>query len=75
MGLQQPERIKTPRVLYLRYPYGQPFGHPHDVDEQGVIVEDALRLLETAEKQGTIVHAPYRWRREDFAGIAAERRR
>lgn len=73
-GLQQPERIKPPRVLYLRYPYGQPFGLPHDVDQQRVIVEDALSLLETVTEPGTIVRAGYRWRREDFRALRAERR-
>ncbi len=72
-GLQQPERIKPPRALFLKYPYGQPFGQPHDKDQQRVLVEDALRLLETAREPGTITHAPYRWRREDFASIRLER--
>ena len=72
-GLQQPERIKPPRVLFLKYPYGQPFGQAHDVDQQRVLVEDALRLLETVREPGEIVHAPYRWRREDFASIRRDR--
>ena len=72
-GLQQPERIKPPRTYFLRYPYGQPFGQPNQVDQQHVLVEDALSLLETVTEPGSIVHAPYRWRRDDFTAIRKER--
>jgi D-proline reductase (dithiol) PrdB len=72
-GLQQPERTKPPRTLFLKYPYGQPFGRPGDTDQQRVIVEDALALLATVTEPGTIVHSPYRWRREDFAAVRRER--
>ncbi|MBI4497030.1 MAG: hypothetical protein HY689_03905 [Chloroflexi bacterium] len=73
LNRQQPERIRPPRCLLLRYPYGRPFGQPHDVDQQRVLVEDALHLLLTATEPGTIVEMPYRWRREDFAALRRER--
>ncbi len=73
LNRQQPERIKPPRCLLLKYPYGRPFGQPNDRDQQRVIVEDALRLLVTVTEPGTIVEQPYRWRREDFAAIRRER--
>ncbi|MYD36916.1 MAG: hypothetical protein F4X20_07935 [Dehalococcoidia bacterium] len=72
-GLQQPMRVKPPRSLYVKHPYGQPFGQPGNVEQQRTIVEDALDLLETVKETGTIVHSPYRWRREDFAAIRRER--
>lgn len=72
-GLQQPERIKPPRVLFLKYPFGQPFGQPNNVDQQRVLVEDSLGLLETVTEAGTIVRSPYRWRRVDFTAIRKER--
>ena len=72
---EQPERIKPPRALVVKYPYGQPFGVPGDVDQQRVIVEDALALLEQATEPGVIVEAPYRWRREDFSAIRRNRAR
>ncbi len=74
-GLQQPMRIKPPRTLYVRHPYGQPFGQPGNVTQQRTIVEDALNLLETVSTPGTITHSPYRWRREDFIAIRKERAR
>ena len=72
-GLQQPTRIRPPRALYVKHPYGQPFGQPGDTDQQRVIVEDALALLDSVTEPGTIIHSPYRWRREDFAAIRQQR--
>ena len=72
-GLQQPTRIRSPRTLYVKHPYGQPFGQPGDTDQQRVIVEDALALLNSVTEPGTIIHSPYRWRREDFAAIRRQR--
>ena len=72
-SLEQPTRVKPPRTLYVKHPYGQPFGQPGNVDQQRTIVEDALSLLETVTEPGTIVHSPYRWRREDFSAIRKER--
>lgn len=71
---EQPERIKPPRALVLRYPYGQPFGVPNDVDQQRTIVEDALALLEQAQTPATILDSPYLWRRVDFKAIQEHRR-
>ncbi len=67
-------RVKPPRTLYVKHPYGQPFGQPGAVDQQRTIVEDALNLLETVTEPGTIAHSPYKWRREDFSAIRRERR-
>lgn len=75
MNREQPERIRPPRAFVLKYPYGQPFGLPDDIDQQRTIVEDALQLLETVDAPGAIVEAPYRWRREDFQAIRRERAR
>ncbi len=72
-SLEQPTRVKPPRTLYVKHPYGRPFGQPDNVDQQRTIVEDALSLLETVTEPGTIVHSPYRWRREDFSAIRKER--
>ncbi|MCX6021064.1 MAG: hypothetical protein NTZ05_04930 [Chloroflexi bacterium] len=57
---QQPERIKPPRAMIVKYPYGRPFGFPGDTAQQRVLVEDALHILETATEPGTIVELPYR---------------
>lgn len=68
-------KIRPPRVAHVRFPFGRPMGEPGNHDQQRVIAEDALRLLETATEPGTVVTLPYRWRREDYAGILADRRK
>ncbi|GEM_PF-330598 len=67
------ERTKPPRTLHVRFPFGRPFGEPGNQDAHRVILQDALRMLETASSPGTIVSAPYLWRREDYASILKER--
>ena len=54
-------------------PFGQPLGEAGNVDQQRVIIEDALKLLVTASEPGIVQPLPYRWRREDYAGIRAGR--
>jgi D-proline reductase (dithiol) PrdB len=73
MYRQVADALRPPRVAYVRFPFGQPLGEPGNVDQQRVIVEDALRLLVSAPAPGTIEALPYRWRREDYAGIRRSR--
>ena len=51
-GLQQPMRVKPPRSLYVKHPYGQPFGQPDNVDQQRTIVEDALSTARDRHRTG-----------------------
>ncbi len=66
--------MSVPRGLVLRFPFGRPFGAPGNPDQQRVVLEDALALLSSARLPGEIQTKPYRWRREDFGRILAERR-
>ena len=73
MYRQVVDALRSPRVAYARFPFGQPLGEPGNVDQQRVFIEDALELLTTATEPGTIEALPYRWRREDYAKIRRER--
>ncbi len=55
------ERIGVPRTLGVEFPFGHPLGQAHDVEQQMRVIRQALRLLETAEEPGTIVHATESW--------------
>jgi hypothetical protein len=66
--------MAVPRGLVLRFPFGRPFGAPGNPDQQRVVLEDALALLSSAKEPGEIRSMPYRWRREDYGRILAERR-
>ena len=73
MYKQVADALKPPRVAYVRFPFGQPLGQPNYADLHRVVVEDSLRLLTTAAEPGTVEPLPYRWRREDYAAIRADR--
>ena len=73
MYKQVAEALRPPRVVYVRFPFGQPLGEPGNADQQRVVIEDSLRLLATATEPGAIEALPYRWRREDYAGIRLRR--
>ena len=55
-------RVRPPRAVFLRYPFGHPMGEACEVAQQAAILEDLLRTLEIA-RPGAIVEPGYRWRR------------
>ena len=66
----QPEitrRVRPPRALHLRYPFGHPMGEAFATAQQRTILLDALRALETVRVPGSIVAPGYRWKRHRFA--------
>lgn len=73
MYKQVADALPSPRVCYVRFPFGVPLGEPGNSDQQRVIVEDALHLILHATEPGTLQEMPYRWRREDYARIRSDR--
>jgi hypothetical protein len=59
-------KVKPPRALYLRYPFGHPMGEVFATAQQRTILVDALAALETVTRPGTIVEPGYRWKRHRF---------
>ncbi len=49
------------RLVFVDFPLGNPCGVPFDEKMQSDIVGMALDLLESAEKPGTTVVAPWTW--------------
>ena len=60
-------KVKPPRALYLRYPFGHPMGEAFATAQQRTILTDALAALETITVPGTIVEPGYAWKRHPFA--------
>ena len=60
------QKVRPPRALFLRYPFGHPLGEAFHVAQQRTILSDALTALETATQPGTILEPGYRWRRHQF---------
>lgn len=60
-------KVRPPRAVYLRYPFGHPMGEPFAIVQQRTILMDALTALETLSVPGQIVEPGYRWKRHRFA--------
>jgi D-proline reductase (dithiol) PrdB len=60
------EKVKPPRALFLRWPFGHPLGQPFNVAQQLTVLYDALLFLYMA-RPGEIRDLPYRWRREHYS--------
>ena len=60
------QKVKPPRALSLRYPFGHPLGEAFHVKQQRTILLDGLRALETITEPGTSLEPGYRWRRHRF---------
>ncbi len=60
-------RVRPPRALYLRYPFGHPMGEAFATAQQRTILVQALEALETSRVPGEIVEPGYRWKRHRFA--------
>jgi hypothetical protein len=55
------EHCGVPRFLFSDFPLGNSAGKPHDAESQGLTLELALRVLETAPGPRTTVQSPQRW--------------
>ncbi|MCB9898797.1 MAG: hypothetical protein H6825_12400 [Planctomycetes bacterium] len=60
------EAVRPPRALFLRWPFGRTLGEPGAREQQLTVLLAALELATTATRPGTIVDAPWRWRRHAF---------
>jgi len=63
---QYTEKVKPPRTVFLRWPFGHPFGEPFNVAQQRVVLAEALHALIAIREPGTIIDLPYKWRREKY---------
>jgi len=59
-------RVKPPRALFVRYPFGHPMGEAFAVCQQRAVLLAALEALETITEPGTIVEPGWAWRRHRF---------
>lgn len=77
---QYTEKVKPPRTIFLKWPFGHPFGEPFNAAQQRVVLAEALRALCKIKEPGTIIDLPYKWRREkyedkDISGILSHGQR
>jgi hypothetical protein len=58
--------VRPPRTVFLRWPYGHPFGEPFNAAQQRTVLRAAFKALVEIAAPGQIVDLPYRWRRETY---------
>ncbi len=59
------EKVKPPRSLFLRWPFGHPVGEPDNIAQQFTILHHAFEFLYAASR-GEIRELPYLWRRHVY---------
>jgi len=52
-------KLKLPRALYLRFPFGFPLGRTQEQQHQ--IIQDALKAFTGITEPGTVIDLPYVW--------------
>ena len=55
------EKTGAPRTFAVEFPFGHTLGQPGEIEQQRRVILEALRVLETAEAPGTIVHSEEKW--------------
>jgi D-proline reductase (dithiol) PrdB len=60
------EKVRPPRTVFLRWPFGHPLGEPGNIRQQRAVILEALQALYTITTPGAIVDLPFRWRRHDY---------
>lgn len=65
------ERLRPPRVLFLRWPFGHALGEPGNVRQQRRVLWEMLRDLRERpfEERGKVREPGLRWRRETYAPV------
>jgi hypothetical protein len=61
------ERVKPPRTIFLKWPFGHPLGEPFRIDQQRAVLQQAFDALHGIKKPGMIIDVPYKWKREKYS--------
>jgi hypothetical protein len=60
------EKVKPPRAIFLRWPFGHPLGEPGNVDQQAAVLGKAFEALYQINTPGSINDVNWRWHRESY---------
>jgi hypothetical protein len=63
---QYSEKVKPPRTIFLRWPFGHPLGEPFNILQQRAVLAEAFKALYAIREPGEITDLPFRWRRESY---------
>ena len=65
---QYTEKVKPPRTIFLKWPFGHPLGEAGYVAQQRSVMKKAFEALYAIDVPGTIIDVPWRWKREKYHG-------
>ncbi|MGC9325469.1 MAG: hypothetical protein ACP5G0_12060 [Desulfomonilia bacterium] len=60
------ERVKPPRTIFLKWPFGHSLGEPFHVGQQRAVLKKAFHALYSIQVPGEIIDVPWRWKRETY---------
>lgn len=66
------ERVKPPRTIFLKWPFGHPLGEPFNRVQQRAVLIEAFRALYSIDKPGEIIDLPFKWRRHLYPEYSME---
>jgi len=58
------EKVRAPRSVFVRFPYGAALGDADAVEQQRAVLAATVREGLALPESGGIVDLPFRWRRE-----------
>jgi hypothetical protein len=68
IGLREiAERVRPPRAVHLKWPFGHPLGEPGNRAQQLSVLHYALSALYSVEVPGSILDPGWQWRRQTYA--------
>lgn len=66
------EKVKPPRAIFLRWPFGHPLGEPFNAEQQRAVLAEAFKALYTIREPGGIIDVPFKWRRKRYDDYSLE---
>jgi D-proline reductase (dithiol) PrdB len=66
------EKVKPPRSIFLRWPFGHPLGEPFNVAQQRAVLAEAFRAFYAIDTPGEIIDVPFQWKRHRYSGTEPE---
>lgn len=66
------EKVKPPRSIFLRWPFGHPLGEPFNRAQHRAVLAEAFKALYSIDEPGRIIDVPFKWKRHEYAEPPAE---
>lgn len=66
------EKVKPPRSIFLRWPFGHPLGEPFHRVQQRAVLAEAFKALYSIDEPGEIIDVPFRWKRHKYEEPTAQ---